>query len=118
MTLKVAEFANRYTLEASKGAFAVDLAAKRFLSGSARCICCKCSKFVGVLKVPKDLSARSSSAHPVVELVFMQAGLKVRTSEEEVRVQVVTHGHGLSVGQRQPRSRMICLRFSTGDIRG
>jgi hypothetical protein len=112
MSFVVAILTDRDTLETSRTTFMVCLAPERFFSSSAWYIGGDIGELISIVDAPSDVSPRPSNTRSIVQLVFMQAGVKVQMSEEVVRVQAVAYGHDLFVGWRRARSSMICLRVS------
>src|SRR5271155_2494769 len=112
MSFVVAILTDRDALQTSRTTFTVYLAPECFFSSSAWCICGDIGELIGMVDAPSDVSPGPSDTRSIVQLVFMQAGVKVQMSEEVVWVQAVACGHGLSVGWRRARSSTICLRVS------
>lgn len=112
MSFVVAILADRNALQTSRTTFMVYLAPECFFSSSAWRIRGDIGELIGIADAPSDVSPGPSNTRSIVQLVFMQAGVKVRMSEEMVWVQAVACGPDLSVGWRGARSSMIYLRVS------
>ena len=102
MTLIVAVFPNRDAFETRGSAFMVDLAAKRFFSCSAWCVCSVDAEVRSVFDALIDLISGSCSELVVVKFVLIRTRAKVRVREEVVWVQAVSHCGTLLVAWRGP----------------
>lgn len=112
MALIVVIFTDGDALETCSGGLAVDLSAECFFGRGSRRFCRLAGELVGVLDAAEEWSAGSGGAHPVVELVFVRAGVEVCVSEEVVRVQEFAHCRAFVVRWRRARSRSVYWRLN------